>query len=411
MERKAAREHYDADIQLEGGADKLSCFANAFIKFTYRINPRNGQLSPAPAIPLLNNWKDDSLDPRIPAHTDYWPWKTYTDVGVVGSAFSDNGAMVTQLPVSVTVGKRSKRLMVFGQRLVEFNQGRPEIGSTEAFNEQPLGLEHAYGGCDFRVPFEQDDPQAMGVTLESDHPGLYPRNPWGTGYLAVDDPVEGMPLPTQEDAGDLLTNQRLIASSPDLWFQQPLAAHIGWVPVNCYPRSLFMAIESEPWFPPPDNEQLQEVKLGHLANGYRELLQDQVFGSDPHWRFHQEAVPDLMFNNDLHGAPVGLTGLHAEHPVLEFSLPDRPPEVQMKIEAVVETLEPELTSVEIRPNDLLLTMTYTASMDSTRPFIPGIHKNIPIAVSVNRDKAVRFETPPTIKNLLKSAEKSAGTPS
>lgn len=404
MDRKPARDSYDVDIHVEGGDDKLSCFANAFVKMTYKIDPQTRSLKPAQALPLLNNIKDETLVPRLPPHSDYWPQKTYTDVGIVGSAYVADGGSSTQLPVSAVIGKRRRDLVVFGERFVEFQRGKAFIGEPQPFSSQPLDLQHAYGGIDFRVPFAQDDPQALSVTLEADHPGLYPRNPWGTGYLVMEEPVEGMRLPTQEDPNDLLTHDRLVIKKPEDWFLQPMPANIGWVPVNCFPRNIFLGIECEPWFPPPDDERLKEVKAGHLANGYRAHLADQLFGSEPHWRFEQEATPALMFKNDLHGAPVVLTGLHPEYPVLEFSLPASPPELKMKIENQVETVPPLLTSVEIRADEGLVTMTYTASMDSPRPFIPGIHKKIPIALSVNGEKAVPFATPPTIKKLLADAQ-------
>ena len=409
MTRKAARELYDVDIQIDGGADKLSCVATAFVKMTYRIDTRNQSLKPADAIPLEHNIRDETLVPRLPPHSDYWPWKTYTDVGVVGSAHAADGHEVTQLPVTVRVGRRRHEIVVVGERLIEFSGTKPRIGSAQPFTSQPLGMERAYGGCDFRVPFDPDDPRAMGVTLEADHPGLYPRNPWGTGYLVESEPIEGMPLPTQEDPNDLLTNEKLVMGNPEQWFQQPLPAHIGWVPVNCYPRCIFMAIECEPWFPAPDDRSLKEVQAGHLVEGYRKLLADHTFGSDPHWRFQQEAVPELMFKSDLHGAPVELAGLHPAHPTLQFALPTASPDLKMKIENTIETLPAKLTSVEIRPDQERVTMTYAASMKSPRPFIPGIHKKIPVAVSVNGEKAVPFDTPPTIKQRLADAEAEANS--
>jgi len=402
MDRQPARDYYDVDIQVEGGDDKMTCFANAFVKMTYKIDPGSKKLIPAPALPLVNDLKDETLEPRVPPHSDYWPQKTCTDVGIVGSAYVADGGSAVQLPVSVTVGKRRRDMLVFGERFIEFAGTKPRISEAQPFTSQLLDLSNAYGGIDFRVPFEPDDPQAMSVTLEADHPGMYPRNPWGTGYLAQKDPIEGMRLPSQEDPADLLTADRLIARNPELWFQQPMPAHIGWVPVNCFPRIIFFGIECEPWFPPPDDASLKEVSAGHLAAGYRELLKDQI--CEPHWRFEQEATPDLMFKNDLHGAPVTLTGLHPEHPVLSFTLPSAAPALKMKIENKVEDVEPLLTSIEIRADEGLVTMTYTASMDSTRPFIPGIHKKIPIALSVNGEKAVPFVAPPTIKQLLADAE-------
>ena len=70
MTRQPARQHYDVDIQIEGGQDKLSTFANAFVKMTYRIDPGTGTLTLEKALPLINDLKNESLEPRLPAHSD-----------------------------------------------------------------------------------------------------------------------------------------------------------------------------------------------------------------------------------------------------------------------------------------------------------------------------------------------------
>ncbi|MGB7453328.1 MAG: hypothetical protein WBM36_14475, partial [Lysobacterales bacterium] len=69
-----------------------------------------------------------------------------------------------------------------------------------------------------------------------------------------------------------------------------------------------------------------------------------------------------------------------------------------------EHLQANLASIAIYPDQEYVTMTYTVSMSSPRPFIPGIHKYIPIAVSVNGDRAVLYQPPDTIKDRLDAAK-------
>jgi len=76
----------------------------------------------------------------------------------------------------------------------------------------------------------------------------------------------------------------------------------------------------------------------------------------------------------------------------------------MKIENKREHLQPHLASVAIYPDQEYVTMTYTVSMSSPRPFIPGIHKYIPVAVSVNGDRAVSYQPPATVKDRLDAAK-------
>lgn len=341
----------------------------------------------------------------MPAHTDFWPAKQSTDVAVLGSAFAPSGQPVRQVQVGLEIANRSKLILVIGDRFVEWgNGGRPRLGEAEPFITMPMSIDRAYGGCDFRVPFDKYDPRSMGVTFDCDYPGLYPRNPWGTGYLVMPEPIEGMPLPNLEDPDDLLTDDRIITSKPEQWYLQPMPAYLDWMPVNCFPRNLFFSIDCEPWFPSPDDERLKEVQRGFLPKGFRTYLNEQRFGEEPHLRFRQESSQGLMFSKELFGTEVRVTGMHPQHSSLQFQLPQAPPSVVMKIENEQEELQPHLASLAIYPDLEYITLTYTAIMSSPRPFIPGIHKYIPVAVSVNGDRAVRYQPPPTLKDKLAAAK-------
>ncbi|MGB5486112.1 MAG: DUF2169 domain-containing protein [Lysobacterales bacterium] len=404
-ERKPVREAYDVEIDLGGDPDGDGCFAYALIKLAYRINVSKGLLEPMTAVPLENDIRDDNLTPRLPAHTDYWPFKKSTDVAVIGSAYAPAGRPVEHMQVSLEIAGRSKQLLVFGDRFVEWSRnGHPKLGDAQPFTTMPMGIERAYGGCDFRVPFDKKDPRSMGVTLECDYPGLYPRNPWGTGYLVMPEPIKGMRLPNLEDPDDLLTDDRIITSDPAEWYLQPLPSYLDWMPVNCFPRNLFLAIECEPWFPSPDDERLKEVQRGFLPKGFRQYLKDQHFGTPAHMRFRQESSNGMMFSRDLFGTDVRVIGMHPKQLNLGFQLPKAAPSVEMKIEDKREHLQANLASIAIYPDQEYVTMTYTVSMSSPRPFIPGIHKYIPIAVSVNGDRAVLYQPPDTIKDRLDAAK-------
>lgn len=404
-ERKPARQAYDIEIDLGGDPDGGGCFAYALIKFAWHINSSKGRLEAMPAVALENDFRDEALNPRLPPHTDYWPAKKFTDVAVLGSAFAPSSQPVAQMTTAVEIGDRSKQVLVIGDRFVEWSRdGQPRLGKTQPFTSMPMGIDRAYGGCDFRVPFDKTDPRSMGVTLDCDFPGLYPRNPWGTGYLVMPEPIEGMRLPNLEDPNDLLTDDRIITSDPAQWYLQPMPSYLDWMPVNCFPRNLFLAIECEPWFPSPDDERLKEVERGYLPSGYRQHLKNQNFGNPPHRRFRQEASHGLMFAKELFGTDVLVTGMHPKHTSLAFQLPEIAPQVEMKIENKRQHLQPHLTSVAIYPDQEYVTMTYTVSMSSPRPFIPGIHKYIPVAVSVNGDRAVSYQPPATVKDRLDAAK-------
>lgn len=402
-DREPVCERYDVHLDL-GGEDGIQhIYGYALVKLTWAVDTAGERLRRAPARPLVNDLGDENLEPRLPPHSDFWPSKRYADVAVVGSAWAPEGRPVTRMGAGIEVAGRRQGLLVVGERRIEFDRGRPRIGLAEPFTAMPLGIERAYGGVDLRVPVDPDDEeQKLLVAMGADWPGLYPRNPWGRGYLAAADAIADVPLPTQEDPNDPLTDDRLV-TDPAAWFTRPLPAYLDWTPINCFPRNLFLAIENEPWFPPPADARLPEVRAGLLPEGYRELLAEQRFGRRAHWRFRQEAAPGFFFEpTALAGAPVRVVGLHPERRELRFTLP-APPAVEMRFERVQERVEPALTAVEIRPDAERVTLTYGARIAAPRPFVPGIHRHIPLAVSIDGDPPVAYEPPPTTKDRLAAA--------
>jgi len=392
------------DFRIDGDPTTKSQRGTVFVKTAWTIDPHTGVLKETVASELQNDFRDETLTPRVPPHSDYYPWKRHTDVAILGSAYSANAKLVDSLDVVVNLGKRRKALKVFGRRFIEFSGSVPRIGKSEPFVNMPLGIENAYGGGDFRVPFDvHNTEQTRLVMAQADHPGLYPRNPWGTGYLVDAAPIERMPLPSQEDAMDLLRNDRLITHAPQLWYKQPIPAHLDWVPANNFPRCLFFAPEAEPWFEGPDDEQLPEVRKGILASGYRKHLKEYLGGGGPHWRFFQEAPHDQIFSRDVHGLPIEIEGMHPQFQRLRFALPVMPPRIELGCESTLSSESPLLTSVEIRPNDLSVSLVYTLSLALPRPLIPGIHKTIPLVAKID-GQTVAYEAPPTQKQLLAQAK-------
>src|ERR1035437_3273348 len=106
--------------------------------------------------------------------------------------------------------------------------------------------------------------------VQYDHPGLYPRNPVGKGYLVLPDPIEGVELPNLEDPADLLTPERLVTRQPELWFRQPLPWCFEWTVGLTFPRCLYLGLDA--WFPAPDGAPLGEVQRGYIPPNLRRLL-------------------------------------------------------------------------------------------------------------------------------------------
>jgi hypothetical protein len=401
MTRVPVRPQYDAVVGLDPRPGSEPGFAFVLVKLTYEIEGATAVLSqPEPL--LFDFWSDETLKPRFPPGSDYWLDKRCSDVVVRGSAFAWGGRPTPSMFVSAQIGRAVKRIAVFGKRLVEWSQGRPRLSRPEPFTEMPLLYQNAYGGLDNRVPIpaqlEEDYMRTVALGMQFDHPGLYPRNPAGKGYLVLSDHVDGVELPNLEDPADMLTAERLITRKPELWYRQPLPWCFEPTVGLTFPRYLFMGLD--PWFPAPEDLTLPEVKRNFVPAHLRgRLAKDHDLAAG----YLQEASLGMVFAPPIAGQLVTLTGMHPEEPTITFTVPSAP-SIEIEIEGERAGLPPLLTNLVILPAEKKFTAVYCAKTKGLRRvFIPGIHKNIPIAARINRDAPIRYESPPTIHDRLLAA--------
>ncbi len=401
--RTPVRPRYDAAIDLVERPDQTVVYA--IVKLTYRIDPQRQRCLPAPAEPLLHDFRDPALDPRLPAGTDFWPSKHETDVVIQGEAFAPGHRPATEMTVRVAVGKRTKEIAVFGHRHAEWSTGgMVRFSPPEPFDSMPLAYDNAYGGIDARVVPDEDDPSFLEFMADCDHPGLYPRNPFGKGYVVHPEaPAGPVALPNLEDPEDLLTPERLIVGDPAEWHRQPLPWAYDWVSPAVFPRMMFYASDCLPWYPPPDDGSLLEEHRGFLPANVLGLLHDFDLTGPAHWRFRQEASYGMVFGHLPPGAPMEIDGLHPAYPEFRFSLPEAEPEIRLFVDGQAYDPPPHLNSVVVRPAEETLTLTYSATIRSPRMFLPGVHKRIPLALSVDRDTPIEYETPPTLRDVVAAA--------
>jgi hypothetical protein len=401
MIRMPARPQYDAVVGLDPRSALEPAFAFALVKLTYEIKGATAVLSqPEPL--LFDFWSDETLEPRLPPGSDYWLHKQSTDVVIRGSAFAPNGRPTPSMFVSAQIGRTTKRIAVFGKRLVEWDRGSPRLGRPEPFVEMPLLYQNAYGGLDNRVPIpaqlEKDYMRAVALGMQFDHPGLYPRNPVGKGYLVLPEPVDGVELPNLEDPADLLAAERLCTRKPERWHRQPLPWCFEWTVGLTFPRYLFMGIDA--WFPAPDDSTLPEVKRGFIPSQLRGRLEKD---HDLAAGYQQEASLGMVVDTPLSGQPVTLTGMHPDEPTITFTVPPAP-SIEIEVEGERAAPPPLLTNLMISPAEKKFTAVYCAKTKGLqRVFIPGIHKNIPISARINRDAPIRYQSPPTIHDRLLAA--------
>ncbi len=407
-ERQPTGSHYDAEVDLAGALENAR-IVTALVKQTFEIRPQNRSCVLTEPEPLVNDLRDPELEPRMPPHSDFWPRRPRTDFGVVGSALPEGGRPVEVMDAGVRVGHFEKRVRVFGRRAIEWVGDAPRIAAPEPFEELPICFENAYGGIDYRVPVAEDDPKYQAWLMRADHPGVYPRNPFGRGFLAVDAPLEEAEMPNLEDPEDLLTAGRLVADAAR-WYEQPLPWSLDFMSVASFPRCSMMALEGEPWHAPPDDERLPEVRRGYLPAGYRAALASLLSGQGPLMEAAQEASHGLAFDTLAYGTPVEVFGMNAEYPRLEFALPPHPPRLEIEVDGRRTPVAPQLACVVCRPAELRLTLTWTAYLESPRRYVPGIHKRIPVSLHVDGDTPVAFDTPETVREKLARARAEGPEP-
>lgn len=395
--REPARETYDAEIRFDGRPGRE--VVRAYVKMTYAT--RTGACRPGPALPLRHPLLDEKKRPTLIPGTDYWPAKSWTDVAVIGAACAPGGRPVERMRVAVGVGTRTKQIDVLGRRVVTWHAGQPVFSASEPFVEMPLSYDNAYGGVDARVePGLVSEGQLVKWATGLDHPGAYPRNPFGKGYVVAREPCDGMELPNLEMPQDPLTPACLVVGDPALWHRQPVPWCFDWLHARMFPRSLFYLRTSGPWVPPPEDEAYAERHWGVVSQDYLDW-RDSSDAGDPlgaHPRFYQEASIGLCFSRIGPGTPIKLQGVHPEGRTVEFALPP-PPSLEVISEGTIQTLAPRLNNVECLPADDLVTLTYVAEIAPPRTFIPGIHREIDLKLSVEHDRPIPYVTPPTVLDI------------
>ena len=407
-EREPVRDTYDAVIDMATNAE-WGVYAFGLVKFTYRITP-NGCV-PAEAEPLFHDMRDEDIEPRIREGTDFWPVKFATDLVVQGAAYPPSGVPTDRMTAKVAIGGLEKRIAVFGRRFVRWTErSGVQFSAPEPFEEVDLTWANAYGGTDYRVvdpAMKELTPEQEVARLEFDHPGMYPRNPFGKGYLVKPDPVEDFELPQLEDPNDLLTPQRIITGDPKQWYEQPLPWAYEWVHPMMFPRYTHFMGGPEAWFPGPEDDSLPEVRRGFLLAGFKQAMEERTIEQGPDPRFRQGASYGFMMHDLPHCAPIRIEGMHPEWSEIRFRLPPSPI-LEMQVNDRPQRVQPRLHSIVLRPSEELFYVLYGGVMQIEQPRIPGVHKHIPMALYVNDDRPVVYEAPVPIQDQLADAMEQRG---
>ncbi len=379
-DRKPERDTYDALVDL-WPPRALPTHAVAFIKRTFERDSRGWKL--AAATPLEGDDRNAKMaDPSMRA-SDFRSEKVATDVLVYGKAFAPNAAPCRSMDVAFALGPLKKTLRVFGDRVLEGPGDRPHFSDPTPFTEMPLDWEHAYGGIDLAAPMTSTE---LGLAIEGVfhmHPGLYERNPLGKGYfIAQTERYEDeIALPNVEDPSDLLSPTRCFAGSPSNWWTMPLPASFEPTFFGTFPRCLFLG--AEPTHVAPLDERLPEVRRGFLNPA---LINHE--GPDAFRMFYQEASSGMILPNARAGTPGGITGMSLDAPTFHFEVPPTP-RVDITYDGVRTEVQALLSKLVIFPNENRMTATYAAILKPlSRVLVPGVSVDIPLSVSVDRDRPI-----------------------
>ncbi len=314
---------------------------------------------------------------------------------VVGDAVAPSAGS-TRSEVECRVGGATKRIAVLGRRLVTSSpRGLLRIGEAEPFSRIPLTNANAYGGVDGRVPFPQPTNPIELMRLVAAHPGMYPRNPAGKGYIVLPDPPDGVELPNLEDPNDLLTSERLIVGSPDRWWQMPVPATLGFRDLAMFPRLL--PVGCAPWFDAPEDERLAEVRRGVLPGNYRsnpELLTRDVFATS--------ASFEMAFRALDAGTPISVRGVREKGGTVEVQVP-APPNATFEVDGATLPVARRSSRYVVQANDERLDVIHHLEADLPRAFIPGIHKYIALRLLVEGVGTIEYAPPSTIHDALVEA--------
>lgn len=258
----------DARTRLVRGVDPEGRpLVSLLIKRAYRFAFGRGLVETVAAAPWVEAPVVESLPDRpgtvLRQDSELFPYKRFTDIVVDGHVVVPGGRPTRELTITVSAGSRRKNILVVGDRIVE--GGR--ISEPEPFVWMPLCWSRAYGGIDMSVGASPDGPITMGGLLEhlhpEEHPGAYPRNPVGTGWVlrASDRELDGLQLPNFEHPRRRLGPRLALGDAH--WRDAPAPQSLGWAHTGWAPRSRWLGLT-----PGPDGIKLDPARPDlRFANG------------------------------------------------------------------------------------------------------------------------------------------------
>jgi hypothetical protein len=323
-------------------------------KLTYKLLPSGACELAEDQTAFLNLEHDPAKpdtedDARFFPESDIIPFKAATDLIVMASAHAPGGRPTARMTAGIECGPLRRDFLVQGdRRCIYRGRGQVAFSEPEPFETMPLRYERAYGGCDPHVV--PPVPKGLLDAL-TPHPGIYPRNPAGRGYVVCETPelIDGLLLPNVEDPGDPLRPERLVSGGPENWWRQPLPWSCDWFDVNWYPRSVFLG--GLPDHLPDDDRLVEEVRRGYVPGDqnarFRQAAISDLF--DP--RLGDAASPGLAVPFMKGDEAVCLRGM-TRLPEFVVRLPGQPPKMDVRFERKTVSIVPVPNRVLISTEEM-----------------------------------------------------------
>ncbi len=292
----------------EQGVDTLYLLVRASFNIGKDWTLCNEQAPPVEADIYRGEPNDSSIKYASDMHTG----KAASDIIVLGKACAHDRQEVQQLDASVTVGKVSKTVRVFGNR--QWINGH--ISKPEAFTTMPIIYEKAFGGVD---------------KSQAEAPVSFDKNPIGQGFNKHQsaDSMNGTILPNLEDP------QNLIKEFKD----NPHPACFASASPAWKPRMQYAGTYDEDW---------QNTRAPFLPTDFNK-------------HFCNTAHEDLIYPGFLQGGEsVEVTNMHPAG-TIRCQLPKI--NLSSNIQVKDQQFQPKfnLETLLIEPNLLQLSMTWRAA--------------------------------------------------
>jgi hypothetical protein len=305
-------------------------------KRTYEIAPGKVTLADQ-QLPL--NYSELPADPATPfyseilAESDLVPFKPFTDIVVLGKAYTPKGKKAYHLDCEVEVGPARKIIRVYGERKVESKMMRGLYFTDPVpFETIEIGYSNAFGGS----------AKSKDGTL---YP--YPPNHLGKGFNlkgGFDDYSE-IVVPCVEDPQSPIEPDHLVCEKFEDWKNLPKPASFGWTRQNFFPRFTYAGIIPE------------------LPGAYAAGADINPNLPKMDIRFFQGASEGLREHVLKGGERVRLVYMDPECPSFEFELPMDTPTISFKSGSDMFGLKPVLQTVLIDKEENLLSMVWRGSSD------------------------------------------------